>query len=219
MKRALYYKVTCRECQYSSGISKLEPSHICCLTRNPGVLHQAHHSPRPRRLRKIPQPVTRIPQARSVPMHQISQFPKISPTPSSLSPFPFLYQNHSKNPTVATSLAHTHITMSRPMTRLFTQRLGAAARLSPARPLFRAPGARRFASGESGPNPKPGQSPFKVWPFVAITLLGTGSYILMARSRDGSCMLSYLSPLAELELGRSGEGGSKRRVIQGMVAA
>ncbi|KFY51413.1 hypothetical protein V497_09136, partial [Pseudogymnoascus sp. VKM F-4516 (FW-969)] len=76
------------------------------------------------------------------------------------------------------------------MCRLFTSRLGARAALSaPARPLFRAQGAaRRFASGESGPNPKPGQSPFKIWPFVAITLLGTGSYILMARSRDGSYM-------------------------------
>ncbi|KFY85538.1 hypothetical protein V500_08309 [Pseudogymnoascus sp. VKM F-4518 (FW-2643)] len=80
--------------------------------------------------------------------------------------------------------------MSRPMCRLFTQRLGAPLRahLAPTSRTLRAPAARRFASGESGPNPNPGQNPFKVWPFVAITLLGTGSYILMARSRDGSYM-------------------------------
>lgn len=89
--------------------------------------------------------------------------------------------------------------MSRPMCRLFTQRLGAPARALPtARPAFRSVAQRRFASGESGPNPNPGQNPFKVWPFVAITLMGTGSYILMARSRDGSCMfpLSLSPPLA-----------------------
>ncbi|OBT61598.1 hypothetical protein VE03_08932 [Pseudogymnoascus sp. 23342-1-I1] len=80
--------------------------------------------------------------------------------------------------------------MSRPMSRLFAQRLGGARALPAptARPLFRSVAQRRFASGESGPNPNPGQNPFKVWPFVAITLLGTGSYILMARSRDGSYM-------------------------------
>ncbi|SLM38881.1 uridylate kinase [Lasallia pustulata] len=31
----------------------------------------------------------------------------------------------------------------------------------------------------SGPNPTPGRSPLKVWPFIAITLVGTGSYTLM----------------------------------------
>lgn len=118
-----------------------------------------------------------------VPMHQISQSP--IPNPPNLTSF-LPFQNHLSNPTVPTSI----ITMSRPMCRLFTPRLGASARLSQTpRTLFRNPAAgRRFASGESGPNPKPGQNPFKVWPFVAITLLGTGSYILMARSRDGSCM-------------------------------
>ncbi|TVY53372.1 Uridylate kinase [Lachnellula cervina] len=35
----------------------------------------------------------------------------------------------------------------------------------------------------TGPNPRPGQNPFKIWPFIAITLAGTGSYILMVRSR------------------------------------
>ena len=75
--------------------------------------------------------------------------------------------------------------MSRPFARLLAQR---AARPSLWRPQqLRTPAARRFASGESGPNPRPGQSPFKVWPFVAITLVGTGAYVLMAKSRDGSC--------------------------------
>lgn len=116
------------------------------------------------------------------------------------------------------------LTMSRPMCRLFTQRLGASTRLSaPARTLLRNPAGRRFASGESGPNPKPGQNPFKVWPFVAITLLGTGSYILMARSRDGSCTLTSPSPGGGSESWMGGSWvrlpGSKRRVIQAVVAA
>ncbi|PMD39823.1 UMP-CMP kinase [Hyaloscypha variabilis F] len=42
---------------------------------------------------------------------------------------------------------------------------------------------RNYATGESGPNPRPGQSPFKIWPFVAITVVGSGAYILMVRSR------------------------------------
>ena len=37
----------------------------------------------------------------------------------------------------------------------------------------------------SGPNPTPGRSPFKVWPFVAIALLGSYSYTLMVKSRIG----------------------------------
>lgn len=80
--------------------------------------------------------------------------------------------------------------MSRSIPRLFSLRFASSTR-----PAVRSqlPSAtlrnttRRFASGESGPRPTPGQSPFKIWPFVAITLMGTGSYILMVRSRDGSC--------------------------------
>lgn len=176
------------------------------LASNPGVLsiHQAQHTPRPRRLRKIPQPAT--PKLGRYPCTKFLN-PQNIPNSLLTLPFSFPFPNHSKPQSLPLSHTLSPITMSRPMCRLFTQRVGAAARLSPVRPLFRAPAARRFASGESGPNPKPGQSPFKVWPFVAITLLGTGSYILMARSRDGSCMLPYLSPLAELVLGRSGEGG------------
>ncbi|KAG0650951.1 Uridylate kinase [Hyphodiscus hymeniophilus] len=45
------------------------------------------------------------------------------------------------------------------------------------------PARRTYATGESGPNPKPGQSPFKVWPFIAITLAGSGAYALMVNSR------------------------------------
>ncbi|KAI6249790.1 Uridylate kinase [Erysiphe necator] len=35
----------------------------------------------------------------------------------------------------------------------------------------------------SGPNPNPNQNPIKVWPFIAITLLGSGAYALMVNSR------------------------------------
>ncbi|TVY19112.1 Uridylate kinase [Lachnellula arida] len=47
-------------------------------------------------------------------------------------------------------------------------------------PIRQPAGRRAYATG---PNPRPGQNPFKIWPFVAITLAGTGSYILMVRSR------------------------------------
>jgi hypothetical protein len=46
---------------------------------------------------------------------------------------------------------------------------------------------RSYATGESGPNPRPGQSPFKVWPFIAIAVAGSGAYVLMVRSRLGMC--------------------------------
>lgn len=45
---------------------------------------------------------------------------------------------------------------------------------------------RSYATGESGPNPRPGQSPFKIWPFIAITLVGSGAYVLMVKSRAGT---------------------------------
>lgn len=78
--------------------------------------------------------------------------------------------------------------MSRNLPRLFFQRFASSTR-----PALRSqlPSAtlrsttRRCASG--GPRPNPSQSPMKVWPFVAITLLGSGCYVLMARSRDGTC--------------------------------
>lgn len=35
----------------------------------------------------------------------------------------------------------------------------------------------------SGPNPNPNQNHIKVWPFIAITLLGSGAYALMVNSR------------------------------------
>ncbi|KAI9674487.1 MAG: hypothetical protein M1817_001825 [Caeruleum heppii] len=39
------------------------------------------------------------------------------------------------------------------------------------------------SSGISGPNPKPGENPFKVWPFVAIFAAGSGTYVYMVKSR------------------------------------
>ncbi|TQS39228.1 hypothetical protein Golomagni_00250 [Golovinomyces magnicellulatus] len=35
----------------------------------------------------------------------------------------------------------------------------------------------------SGPNPNPGQNPFKLWPFALITLVGSGAYAFMVNSR------------------------------------
>jgi hypothetical protein len=52
-------------------------------------------------------------------------------------------------------------------------------------PIRNAPARRSYATGESGPKPKPGQSPFKIWPFIAITLAGSGAYMLMVKSRNG----------------------------------
>lgn len=37
----------------------------------------------------------------------------------------------------------------------------------------------------SGPNPTPGRNPLKIWPFIAIALLGTYTYTLMVKSRTG----------------------------------
>jgi hypothetical protein len=78
-----------------------------------------------------------------------------------------------------------------PTTRLFARRFCAqfAPLSKPSSPILRnlrSPASRRtYATGEKGPNPKPGQSPFKVWPFIAITLAGSGAYVLMVRSRAG----------------------------------
>lgn len=52
---------------------------------------------------------------------------------------------------------------------------------------------RSYATGESGPNPTPGKSPFKIWPFVAITLGGSGLYALMVKSRAGMKQLAVLT--------------------------
>ena len=56
-----------------------------------------------------------------------------------------------------------------------------------------APRIRAFASG-SGPNPTPGQSPFKVWPFVLIFVAGSGSYVYMVKNRTGEWVMLCLSP-------------------------
>jgi len=56
---------------------------------------------------------------------------------------------------------------------------------------LRLPHRRAYATG---PNPRPGQSPFKVWPFIAITLAGTGAYVLVVQNRAGmSILLSRLA--------------------------
>lgn len=38
----------------------------------------------------------------------------------------------------------------------------------------------------------PSKSPLKIWPFVAITLVGSGAYALMVRSRAGTGTLCIL---------------------------
>lgn len=86
--------------------------------------------------------------------------------------------------------------MAQHMPKMFSRRI--CRQLSPFQILsnpvsrtFRAsirnsPAQRSYATGESGPNPKPGQSPFKVWPFVAITVAGSAAYMLMVKSRTGT---------------------------------
>ncbi|KAH6666644.1 adenylate kinase-domain-containing protein [Halenospora varia] len=79
--------------------------------------------------------------------------------------------------------------MAHPMPRLFSRRVCQQFTpfAKPSRNLrrqFQSRGGKRsYATGEKGPNPTPGQSPFKIWPFVAITLMGSGAYALMVRSR------------------------------------
>lgn len=53
-------------------------------------------------------------------------------------------------------------------------------------PLRNAPIRRTYATGESGPRPKPGKNTITIWPFVAITLAGSGAYALMVKSRAGT---------------------------------
>ena len=97
------------------------------------------------------------------------------------------------------ALLHLHKTVTGPMAhpmpsllsrRLFQQPTTFRKISSPLSRRFRAPihkspARRTYATGESGPNPKPGQNPFKIWPFIAITLAGSGAYVLMVKSRAG----------------------------------
>ncbi|TVY30423.1 Uridylate kinase [Lachnellula hyalina] len=80
--------------------------------------------------------------------------------------------------------------MAHPLSRLLSRRMcqqwtpfqktpGSVSRALRS-PIQKPAGRRAYATG---PNPNPGQNPLKIWPFIAITLLGTGSYILMVRSR------------------------------------
>lgn len=94
--------------------------------------------------------------------------------------------------------------MARPLLRLLSQRLGGSnQKFGSSVPSIRQPfqvrslkqrwpSQRTYATG-SGPKTKPGQSPFKVWPFVAITLAGTGAYVLMVRSRAGMSIVSFIT--------------------------
>jgi hypothetical protein len=87
--------------------------------------------------------------------------------------------------------------MARSLLRLFSQRLASSA----CKPNSRLPSSHHHLFSPSsrsrlhrrtyatGPNPRPGQSPFKVWPFIAITLAGTGAYVLMVRNRAGMSIL------------------------------
>jgi len=58
---------------------------------------------------------------------------------------------------------------------------------------------RSYATGESGPNPRPGQSPFKIWPFIAIAVAGSGAYVLMVRSRLGMGQSLFSIPYYSVE--------------------
>ena len=84
--------------------------------------------------------------------------------------------------------------MAQPLPRFLSRRLCQSTFLKQQTPIPRtfrlqfpkATARRTYATGESGPNPRPGQNPFKVWPFIAITLAGSGAYVLMVKSRAGT---------------------------------
>ncbi|RKF64137.1 Uridylate kinase [Erysiphe neolycopersici] len=63
---------------------------------------------------------------------------------------------------------------------LKSRRSNDASHLSRSSILHSALAQRNYGSG---PNPNPTQNPIKIWPFVAITLLGSGAYALMVKSR------------------------------------
>lgn len=73
------------------------------------------------------------------------------------------------------------------------QKLSSQAPRSLRASIRNSPARRNYATGESGPKPKPGQSPFKIWPFVAITLVGSGAYMLMVKNRTGTWKLCHLT--------------------------
>jgi hypothetical protein len=83
--------------------------------------------------------------------------------------------------------------MARPLSRLLSRRMyqqwtpfqktpGSVSRALRA-PIQKPAGRRTYSTG---PNPRPRKSPIKIWPFIAITLAGSGAYILMVRSRAGT---------------------------------
>jgi hypothetical protein len=65
---------------------------------------------------------------------------------------------------------------------------------------------RSYATGESGPNPRPGQSPFKIWPFIAIAVAGSGAYVLMVRSRLGMDQSLFSTPYYSVQSSDSRAG-------------
>ena len=62
-----------------------------------------------------------------------------------------------------------------------TPRTSFVPRIRPREPPYRS-----YASGH---NPTPGRSPFRVWPFVFITLAGSGAYVYILQSRAGKADL------------------------------
>jgi hypothetical protein len=98
---------------------------------------------------------------------------------------------------VVTIANHTLFKMAHQVSRFLSRRLYQQSPFqkisNPAIRTFRAPKSRSrtYATG-SGPNPRPGQSPFKVWPFIAITLVGSGAYALMVRSREGKTLMASI---------------------------
>ncbi|PQE27100.1 uridylate kinase protein [Rutstroemia sp. NJR-2017a WRK4] len=81
--------------------------------------------------------------------------------------------------------------MAHPLPRSFARHIFRTS----ARPFQTLPKSRFAGSARRGyATGNPSQSPFKVWPFVAITLAGSGAYALMVRSRVGTAPPDPMAP-------------------------
>ncbi|RFU35175.1 hypothetical protein B7463_g1123, partial [Scytalidium lignicola] len=86
--------------------------------------------------------------------------------------------------------------------RRLCQQFSALQRASyPVKGSFRAsipkePARRCYATGGQGPTPN--KSPMKVWPFLALTLAGSGLYMLMVRSRENMVAASQEKSTGQL---------------------